>query len=160
MSKKFNQIDTSKLKPINIVFGRVKGQEINFKEKEVASLNDSFFRIGSLIFNLQDTANRFGLKYDNILVLIYLREVVVFNFDVKIIDRTVKLVEYKALGFIIEDFSSPSKTFYRLSEKGIAVVDYFYNSLKNIDGILMENKVIDVDAKTSLKAALFDYFQG
>ena len=158
-SNNIKNIDISKEEPINIVRNRIKNTYFNTPIiKEDVVFNKDKFEIASLIFNLQDTGNKYGIKFEMILVLLYLNELMVFMFTIEVLDRNVKLTEYVALGFVAKDLTTSKKNYYRITNYGKEVVEYFYSTLNNVGGLIGENRVLELDAKAKLKSVLADYY--
>jgi hypothetical protein len=131
--------------------------DIEVKE-EISVFNKDMFQMGTLIFNIQDTCNKYGIEYDTLIVLCYLNELTVFKHPVKVIDRTLYLPENKALGFIVNDFKVKSKDYYRITDYGKEVVSYFYSTLKSNNNAINKNRVLDFDAEGEMNSALSGYF--
>lgn len=159
IKSKIKRIDLSKEEPVDIIVGGEKGIEPRKLEaSRVNEFSESSFNLASVIFSLQATCNKFGLRYDNILVLAYLKELSVFNFDIFVIDRGIKLTEYNTLNLIVQDFSVKKRKYYRLTERAEEILLFYYKCFEENERFIPANRVLDVSAKASLKNALNDYF--
>ncbi|MFK5981438.1 MAG: hypothetical protein QM499_00875 [Flavobacteriaceae bacterium] len=162
MGKGYNnikKIDVSKEEPISFVRKKIRSSDfVEPPKKEISDFNIDKFNIASLLFNLQDACNKYGIRYENVIVLIYLNELSVFRFDIKVLDRSIKLVEYLALGFIVTDFTAKKKNYYRITKYGKEIADYFYSTLNNSANYIKENRVLELDAKAKMKSVLADYY--
>jgi hypothetical protein len=152
------KIDTLNEEVVEVALDKVKSGDFNVVlKKEEIVFNKDNFEIGTLIFNFQDTCNKYGITYDSLLILLYLNELSVFNYDLKIIDRDIKLREYQSLGFIVKDFTS-KRGYFKITAYGKEIVAYFASTMGDISGIIKENQVLDLDATAKMKSVLADYY--
>lgn len=105
------------------------------------------------IFHLQETANRFGLEYDTILVVIYLQELVYFSWKIKIADRTLILRPHIDLGLVEKHDSG---RLYKLTKFGNQVANFFNQTSNN--KYLEDNRETEVDSDSSVKDVLSGFF--
>ena len=154
----FKRINIDDHEKIEIPDLEIKGESVVFSEEKKWEYNDIMYYISTIIYPLQDTANRYGLEFDTIVQLIYINNLVIFQDNVKVHDRRIRAFILKNEGYIREDFSSSKHTYYRLTEGGLEIVKYFYESLKNTQGFISENRVMEKDTMASLKTALANYF--
>ena len=105
------------------------------------------------IFHLQETANRFGLEYDTILLVLYLQEVVYFSWRLEIIDRGVNLRLLVDLG-LVEKYEGK---LYKLTKFGNQVANFFNQTSDN--KYLGVNREVEVDnSDFNVKDALSGFF--
>lgn len=110
------------------------------------------------IFHLQETANKFGLEYDDILVVLYLQELVFFKTGIKVLDRGIALSVYIRLGLVEEEMKYDRKGYYKLSKLGNEVANFF-NQASNNDKYLNSNREVEVDdIDFNVKSALSGFF--
>lgn len=157
---KMKKIDISNEEPVNFIRKKIRSTDFDKPiTKEVVAFNEDKFDIASILFNLQDTCNKYGITYDNVLVLIYLNELCVFRYTIYILDRRIDLKEYRSLGFIAEDFEVKRHNYYRITNRGKEIAEYFFSTLNNSSGVIGENRVLELDARAKMKSVLENHYR-
>jgi hypothetical protein len=132
--------------------------------RETRIIDTDLFKIRFIIFHVQSICNEYGLSYEELLLIVYLKELVVFESMVTVIDNSFKIAILAKYGFC-EPYSETgfkrySKGRYKLSRKGLEVADKFIISINNVDEYLLENRMGDeeLNLERSLKGFLSGYF--
>jgi hypothetical protein len=108
-----------------------------------------------LIFVFEDIYLRYEIRYTDIMLLLYLSELVVFDYEIEIIENRHNVKPLLDLRFVKIKYVGIKKR-YELTEKGYEVVKTFKESLLNKSIYLCKNRIKDVnmDIETKMKNLL------
>lgn len=111
-----------------------------------------------LIFSLQKVCQKYGIDYDECIMLMYLQELGLFSIQLKVLKRTVRLGDYLLKELIVEDYSHKNKKLYRLSDVGKDIVKEIYSNVSDNTRYVGENRSTDLGVDTKVTAMLSKYF--
>jgi hypothetical protein len=137
-------VDMSVIKKVEVV-----------SAKEIISnptLNDYSYTL----FVLETISSKMMLNYDEILVILYLNDLVVFGKKIDVPSGWYMLDGIIKRGFADKDYSFKDKDIYRLSEKGINVVDEYLRLFKEKDKWMNLKTTLSDDSV--VKSVIADYF--
>jgi hypothetical protein len=159
MVMKIRKIDTKREKSLNIRSVKKVSltSEVLFDKKTLVVESDKL-NTAYTIFSLQKLTVKYGLDYDWLLVLIYLKELNLFEFTVMVIDRKIKLDYLLIAEYIVEDYSNNNTKLFKLTDKSISIVKEFYNSLSNTSLFISKNRKTELDVESKVKSVLGNYF--
>mgnify|MGYP003640703375 CR=1 FL=1 len=123
------------------------------KKVEVNKYNTSF-----LIFHLLDFEKKYDISQYNLMLLLYLKDLALFPTQLEIVGRTIKLKELLTIKLIEEDYSVRGKVLYRLSLRGILIVDEFNSVIKDSTKYYLDNRNTDIDTESKIKSNIANYF--
>lgn len=121
-------------------------------------IDHNIYKTGYLAFQLQLTANKFGVTYDMILILLYLNELEIFSYKFKIIDRDLTVLDMVQFGFVYEDLIGGKRKLYKLTSKGKELVSHFNKNINNVDAFLLKNRSGFNESASVIKGVLDNYF--
>lgn len=153
------KIDTNREKSLNIRSVKKDSltSEVLFDKKTLVVESDKL-NTAYTIFSLQRLTNKYGLDYDWLLVIIYLKELNIFEFTIMVLDRKIKLDYLFRAEYIVEDYSNNNKKLFKLTDKSIRIVKEFYNLLSNTSLFISENRKTELDVESKVKSVLGNYF--
>lgn len=157
-------IITSKTKEVDFKDGKGLGalkhgeKKILFK-KEVVYVDGGENKSAFLIFVLLDTARKFNLIIEDVLLFLYLEELGLFNKQINVSGNAYRLGNYLELGWICEDYLHNEKKLHKLSKKGNEVVAFFYKRLDDNTDLVSKNRSTETNLDNRVDSALDDYFR-
>ena len=155
--KKFN---TSQEKPIEIK-GLVKNgitKEMVFSQSKIV-VSDENLKMSYIVFVLQKMSLEYNLSYENILLLVYLKELGLFRLQLDLLDKKPQIGHFENKGFIEQDYSIRGKTLYKLTSEGLCFVQEFYSLMSSPDPFLSFNREVDTGLDKNMKSFLDGYFR-
>jgi len=111
-----------------------------------------------LFLHITKVSDDYNVSFKDILLLLYLKELQVFDYKINVFGEEVFLKNLFEKGFIDNDFSYKKKNYWCLGKKGIEVVEYFYSSLLKNDELIALNRGSDIDVESKLKSTLSSLF--
>lgn len=152
-----SKIDIDNEIPIEITNINNNDGKLVFKQKSVIVENENS-SFGYIFFCLEILMEKYLLDYEEVLLLLYLNELVLFDRKIKVIERIVDLGIYLRMGYIKENYSYKKKKLYNLSDKGLDVVNDFLKTINNRDSLILENRKTEIALESKVKSVLGDYF--
>jgi len=156
---RIREINTNSEKEINIkkIQKNALTNEVLFDKKKIVVESDNL-KTSYTIFCLQSLNAKYNLSYDNLLILIYLQELSLFEIKITILNRRIKLDSFIFSEHIIEDYSNNNKKLYKLTDKSIRIVKEFYELLSNNSYFLSKNRQTELDLDNKVKSVLGNFF--
>jgi len=111
------------------------------------------------IFVLEELSGKYLLSYEDILVILYLYEIVVFGRKIDFNGGWYLLGNLIDKGFADKDYSIKEKDLYRLSERGIGLVNDYSKGFGNKDKWINENRKIPISDQSIVSSVISDYFK-
>ena len=131
------------------------------KETDITDidLSDNEYTQGSyafsyIIFALSEVRVKYRLKFDDILLLLYLFSLKQFKKSVDIVGVHYPLNSLIKENYVKKNNNVVNDKYYVLTRKGIEVVNTFVSSLKNRSKYYDDNTVLDKDFKSALELIL------
>jgi hypothetical protein len=118
------------------------------------SSNDFSFTI----FVLEELSLKYYLNYDEILIILYLYELVLFGRKVDFFGGWYMIGDLIDKGFADKDSSVTDKDLYRLSEKGYSLVSDYSDGFKKKEKWINENRKIPLTDNSEIKSVINNYF--
>jgi len=128
-----------------------------FEKKDIVIIGKSR-KSSYLIFGIYDTAEKYDIKPDWVIMLLYLHELELFNLEIRVLGKLHRIGEYKNHGLIKPNYSNNGKRLYCLSQKGLKVIEYLYSCLDDNSKYILKNRQTDVDLDSKVKGVLSNYF--
>lgn len=142
---------------VDVDFSVVKKVEVVAAKEVVttATLNDYSYTL----FVLEAVSSKTLLSYEDITVILYLNELVVFGKKIEIPGGWYMLDGIIKKGYADRDYGFKDREIYRLSEKGIRVVDDYLKLFKEKERWINLNRKVGFSNNSVVKSAIQDYFQ-
>ena len=118
------------------------------------SSNDFSFTI----FVLEELSLKYYLNYDEILIILYLYELVLFGRKVDFFGGWYMIGDLIDKGFADKDSSVTDKDLYRLSEKGYSLVSDYSDGFKKKEKWVFLNRKIPLTDNSEVKSVINNYF--
>ena len=128
-------------------------------QKSVVEVESSNMDLLYLVFGIQKACDEYGIDYEECLVLMYLKELGMFNLQLNVFSRRLNLGDYVLKGLIDEDYSHKSKKLYRLSKRGIKIVDSILKTISNKTKLIPQNRVVDLSLENKVSSVVSNYFK-
>tara|TARA_R100000781_G_C4081320_1_gene127850 strand:- start:3032 stop:3538 length:507 start_codon:yes stop_codon:yes gene_type:complete len=112
-----------------------------------------------LIFAFQEACNKYGIDYEECVVLCYLYELGLFGLQIDVLERRIRLGDYMSKKFIEEDWSHEFKKLYKLSKFGVEIVEYIFRTLGEKDRYIGDNRETGKGTELKMKGVLSKYFK-
>lgn len=158
-------MDTKKIDKANEAEEIINDTPKNALTKEELFKEDEVVIVGSgrkeayLIFALHEVASKFDTDINVLLILLYLKELGIFNLRISVLTRIYRIGDYEKKGFIRVDYSKGGKKLYRLSDKGLKIVDALYAKLNDNSAYLSSNRHTDIDLESRMKSVISGFFR-
>lgn len=128
-----------------------------FVEKDVESESGS--KLCYLIFCYEDIRMRYNLSVDDVNILLYLKELWLFNLQLEVHGRFIRLGRYLENEYIAEDYTYKNKKLYKLTDKARNIIKEFDDGILNSNIHFSRNRQVDMDLKSTLKSVLSDIYK-
>jgi hypothetical protein len=153
------KIDTKKEKPIKIksVVKNSLTKEKLFNQSEIVVVGETL-KMAYTIFALDKISSEYELDHKNIFILLYLQELGLFQPQLNLVDRIIKVGFLENLGYIEQDYSRNRKILFRLTSKAVKLVQEYYSILEAPDAFLSYNRETDISLQKNMKSFLSGYF--
>ena len=112
-----------------------------------------------MIFCYQEIYNMYGLSAEEVLIILYLKDLWLFGLQINVVSRKYQLGSFLKRGFIVVDYTYNNKELYRLSDKGNGVINEFNNLLKNSKSYISENRETDLSQESKMNSVLDKFFK-
>lgn len=99
------------------------------------------------------------LTFKQVLLLLYLNELQIFNHKINLIDGEYQVTKISEYGFIETDFTYKKTNYWCLSDKGKNVVKRFYDQIGTNNSLLVMNRQTEMDVESKVKSTLSTLFK-
>ena len=128
-------------------------------EKEVVEIQAGKNNLLYMIVHLERMKVEFGVSYEEMLTLLYLKELGVFRLRIYVLDKWISLTKFEESGIITQDYYHRSKTLFKLTDKGNTIIDAFMKYFNTPDAFLLDNRETDIDVASKMKSVLSKIYE-
>jgi hypothetical protein len=154
--QKIRTIDTKKERPHQIK--SLKKKVATFKQPEII-VDRKGFDHSYMIFFLEHMFNKYLLEYQEVLTLLYLQYLGLFEKRIEILERKINLSDLIKMNYVRQEYVVNKKKLYCLTDKSLEIVKEFSNVMNNKSNYYDANRNVDTTVNNKIKSTLSSYFQ-
>lgn len=112
-----------------------------------------------MIFALETIGKNNFIVYEDILLMLYLYELGLFKYTINILGGRYTLRDLLNNEYVARDYSNKSNDLYKLTKKGLSIVNEVNEILSDKNRFISDNRQADLDLESDVSKTLEDYFK-
>lgn len=135
----------------------------NKADKESVFIKDNIIEANKIstsysLFALEVLSDKYYIEYEDILVILYLYELGLFELKINVLQKKINLKHLLSNDFIVMDYNCQGKELYKLTKKSFSIVKEFNELINNVGSFLTHNRKAELDLKNKVTSVLDSYF--